>query len=77
MIYIVDWDIPEEKRFLFYYYLKKIKRKYRLSVTISTYSVVKVNDEKLAREIFELASKYGKANLYKAELIAQANQHLR
>jgi len=72
--YIVDWDIPTERRRMFYYYLNQVKARHGLEGSMSSQSVMMATDEELAREVFALASKYGKASLYLADLI-ESNNH--
>ncbi len=67
--FIVDWDIPTKCRRMFYYHLKKIRLKYEIQGTMSTASVMHTDDRKLAEDVFNLATKYGKANLYAASLV--------
>jgi len=69
-MWLVDWDIPSEKRVLFYYHLGKIKKKYGLYGVMSSQSVMLVDDESIAREVYELANRYGQANLYRVEKVA-------
>lgn len=47
--YIVDWDLPMEKRRMFYYYLEKIKKKHEVEGSMSSQSVMIINDSDLAR----------------------------
>lgn len=65
--FIVDYDVPREpqsKRQAFYRQLSKIKQKMGLFGKMSTMSVVVTADRTLATEIYLLAKKYGRANLY-------------
>lgn len=72
-LYVVDWDIPMEKRRMFYYYLNKIKARREIVGSMSSQSVMMVNDEDLAREVYVLASKYGRTSLYSATLLETTN----
>lgn len=62
--YLVDWDIPMQRRRMFYYNLNKIKVKHELVGSMSSQSVFIVADIKLAREVHDLASSYGLSHLY-------------
>ena len=64
--FLVDWDIPIGSRRMFYYYLNKIRAKRELSGDMSSRSVMMVADADLAREVYDLTSKYGRASLYLA-----------
>ena len=66
-VYIVDWDIRRERRRMFYYYLTKLKG---LQGSMSTASVMVVDSLEVARAVFELAKKYGRAHLYEAKELA-------
>jgi len=66
--WLVDWDIPRERRFMFYYYLRKLKRRY--NIIMSSASVLVTRERSIAEKVYRLATKYGKANLYRAEKIA-------
>jgi len=66
-LYIIDYDIPrkpQSKRRAFYRQLTKIKHKMGSLGKISTMSVLVTPDQALATQIYDLARKYGKANLY-------------
>jgi hypothetical protein len=70
-VWIVDYDLPiNSSRRQFYREIKRLMRELNLTGNLSTLSVVTVEDEELARRIFDLASKYGRAHLYRAERIA-------
>jgi len=73
MVFIVDWDIPEKRRRMFYYYLNKIKASREISGSMSSMSVMMTEDEGLAREVYELALKYGRTSLYEGRLLASNN----
>jgi len=69
-VWIVDYDLRmANSRRQFYREAKRLMRELGLMGSLSTYSVVVVNDEELARAVHALASKYGRAHLYKAERI--------
>lgn len=66
-VYIIDYDIPIRplrKRRAFYRGLAKLKKQMGLFGKMSTMSVVVTADRTLATEIYLLAKKYGRANLY-------------
>jgi len=70
-VWIVDYDLPiHNSRRQFYREIKRLMRELNLTGNLSTFSVVTVEDEELARRVFDLASKYGRAHLYRAERIA-------
>jgi len=70
-VWIVDYDLRmANSRRQFYREVKRLMRKLNLSGSLSTFSVVVVQDEELARAIYALASRYGRAHLYKAERVA-------
>jgi len=70
-IWIVDYDLQiNSSRRQFYREIKRLMRELNLTGNLSTFSVVTVEDEELARRVFDLASKYGRAHLYRAERIA-------
>jgi len=69
-IWIVDYDLfMSNSRRQFYREVKRLMRELNLVGSLSTFSVVIVKDEELARRVFDLASKYGRAHLYRAERI--------
>ncbi len=68
-MWLVDWDIQSKKRGLFYYHLKKIRKKYGLYGAMSSQSVMLIDDESVAREVYELADKFGQASLYRVEKV--------
>jgi len=70
-LFIVDWDIPAKKRRLFYYYLMKLKKKYGLFGSMSTMSVMVVDNVEVARAVHNLAKKYGESHLYEAKEIGE------
>jgi len=72
--YIVDWDIPMEKRRMFYYHLNKIKDAWGILGSMSSMSVMTVLDKDLALEVFNLASRYGRSSIYEAKLLDSTNQ---
>jgi len=66
-LYIIDYDIPrnpQSKRRAFYRQLTKIKHKMGLLGKISTMSVLVTPDRATAMQIYDLAKKYGRTNLY-------------
>jgi len=69
-VYLVDWDIPRGVRRKFYYELAKIKRAHGLHGSMSSQSVMLIDDGSVAREVYELANRYGQANLYRVEKVA-------
>jgi len=70
-VWIVDYDLQiNSSRRQFYREIKRLMRELNLAGNLSTFSVVTVEDEELARRVFDLASKYGRAHLYRAERIA-------
>lgn len=69
-VWIVDYDLSmSNSRRQFYREVKGLMRELGLMGSLSTYSVVVVKDEELARAVYALASRYGKAHLYKGERI--------
>lgn len=69
-VWIVDYDLSmSNSRRQFYREVKRLMHERELMGRLSTYSVVVVNDEGLARAVYALASRYGKAHLYKGERI--------
>jgi len=67
VFFIIDYDVPrlpQSKRRVFYRRLAKLKEKMGLFGKMSTMSVVITADRALATQIYNLAKKYGKANLY-------------
>lgn len=72
--FIVDWDIPEKKRRMFYYYLNKIKVRREIVGSMSSMSVMIVRDKDLALEVFSLASEYGRSSVYEGVLL-DSNNH--
>jgi hypothetical protein len=70
-LWLIDYDLStKDSRRQFYRQVEKLISKTDLLNILSTYSVVVVQDGELARTVYTLASKYGKAHLYKAELVA-------
>jgi hypothetical protein len=69
-LWVVDYDIPVDpkaKRMAFYRGLWKILEEHEIVTgRRSTQSVWIIDDEKIARHIYEHAVKYGHANLYNA-----------
>jgi len=66
-LFIIDYDIPrkpQSKRRAFYRRLAKIKHKMGLLGKMSTMSVLVTPDRALATQIYGLAKRYGRANLY-------------
>jgi hypothetical protein len=67
-VYIITWDMPPEdraKRRMFYYYLKKIRVKAKVREQDLPTSVFETPDKKIARQVFELARRYGtRARVY-------------
>ena len=66
-VWIVDWDIPTERRALFYYHLNKIKRRHELYGSMSSQSVMVLEEPSVAEAVYRLAARFGHANLYRAE----------
>lgn len=63
--YIVDWDLPlSSERIKFYRALKRLRKRFQQH-DMSTQSVLKTGNLAFAREVFELACVYGRANLYR------------
>ena len=73
-VFIVDWDIPEKKRRMFYYYLNKIKVKREIMGSMSSMSVMIVKDRDLALEVFNLACNYGRSSIYEGVLLDSNSQ---
>lgn len=65
-------ELANRKR-MFYYYLNKIKASREISGSMSSKSVMITDDEGLAREVYDLAIKYGRASLYEGSLLASNN----
>lgn len=63
--YLVEYDIPVERRFAFYKALSRFKEKERRFFT-STQSVIIIDDKELAWKIYHLAKRYGKTNIWVA-----------
>jgi len=63
--YLIEYDIPTERRYAFYKALQRLKQRTQRFFT-STASVVILDDEGLAWQVYKLAKKYGKANIWKA-----------
>ena len=66
-LYIVDYDVPrcpQSKRRAFYRKMSKLKKEMGLFGKMSTMSVVTTTDSQMAKQIYDLARKYGNANLY-------------
>ena len=61
--YLVEYDIPVERRFAFYKALSRFKEKERRFFT-STQSVIIIDDRSLAFKVYSLAKRYGKANIW-------------
>lgn len=74
VIYLVDYDIPLKVgamlRRRFYRALTKICEAYGHNWDRSTMSVFKTEDYDLAMAVYDLASRYGRVNVYRAELLA-------
>ena len=88
-LFIVDYDVPVEKRKRFYRALRAaiaeylwVERSEVKSLTQawelaraggafvrSTQSVIVTDDERLARTVYNIASSFGRANLYRAEKV--------
>ena len=67
-MFIVDWDIPSKpawRRVYFYKKLRKVRKAFGLEGRMSTMSVLIVQDEKLAWAVHNLASQYGRSNIYR------------
>jgi len=68
-VFIVDYDIPVERRGAFYKALERLRK--RLGIhKWSTMSVLITEDYHLAIQVYRLANRYGRANLWRAEKIA-------
>ena len=67
-VYVVEYDIPDVPKIRMRFY-REVWRFFNNSEKLakySTQSVIITEDEVLAKSIYMLASKYGKARLYKA-----------
>jgi len=72
-VWIVDWDLPEKPvaaRRRFYRRLAELGSKHSRFWGRSTQSVLVTVDEGLAAMVFDLASRFGRANLYRAHVVA-------
>ncbi len=68
--YVVDYDVPVEKRYGFYKKLNRISKKYGGYIVKSTLSVVITTSRKFAEDIYNLVHEFeGKANIYEARRI--------
>jgi hypothetical protein len=67
-VYVVEYDIPDipRIRMRFYREIRRFLNNGEKLAKYSTQSVIITEDEVLAKSIYMLASKYGKARLYKA-----------
>ena len=67
-VYVVEYDIPDvpKIRMRFYREVWRFFNNSKKLAKYSTQSVIITEDEVLAKSIYMLASKYGKARLYKA-----------
>lgn len=69
-MWVCDYDVPREpkaKRMAFYRALWKILKEHKIVTrSRSTMSVWILDSEEIAREIHNLACKYGKSHLYNA-----------
>ena len=65
-VYVVDYDIPAipRIRMRFYREVRQLLAKNQKLAHYSTQSVLITEDEFLAKEIYLLAKKYGKARIY-------------
>jgi len=73
-VWVVDWDIPaadKAARQRFYRRLRYIWLNYYGDTRMSTMSVLITDEEDLAREVYSLARKYGRANLYEARPVSK------
>ena len=68
-VYIVDYDIPVERRGAFYKALERLRKRLGIS-SWSTQSVLITDNYSLAVQVYRLATRYGRANLWRAEKIA-------
>lgn len=71
-IYIVDWDLPYQPpglRRSFYRKLARLRKEWDLGSERSSFSVLRTANWELAKRVYELASGYGRANLYEARLL--------
>jgi hypothetical protein len=67
--WVVDYDIPVEshaKRRAFYRALHRTLESHDIEADRSTQSVWIIDSQEIAKEIHELACRYGKSNLYSA-----------
>lgn len=72
LVYIVDWDIPTEpawRRAYFYKKLQKLRREYGFEGSLSTASVLIIQDRDFAMAVHALASEYGRSNIYEGRRI--------
>lgn len=70
-IFIIEWDISLKRRRMFYYHLTKLKKKYGLFGSMSTMSVMVVDNVEVARAVHNLAKEYGESHLYEAKEIGE------
>jgi len=71
-VWVVDWDIPaadKAARQRFYRRLRYIWLNYYGDTRMSTMSVLITDEEDLAREVYQLARRFGRANLYEARKV--------
>jgi len=73
-LWVVDYDVPREpkaKRMAFYRALWRILKEHKIIAKArSTMSVWILDNEEIAAEIHDLASKFGKSHLYEARPVA-------
>ena len=64
IVYLIEYDIPTNRRKKFYRELKKMKEKENANFDRSTLSVLCTKDPEVAKKIYHLASYFGKAKVY-------------
>lgn len=70
-VWLIDYDLSMNKpRRQFYREVKRLMNERGLMGALSTYSVIVVNDRELAIAVFDLATRYGRAHLYRAVQVA-------
>jgi hypothetical protein len=72
ILWLIHWDIGLDKnRFRFYRALKRLQKEMGLYGEMSSMSVMITYDEKLARRVFDLASRFTqRVHIYRAVEIA-------
>ena len=71
VVYVVDYDIPAvpKIRMRFYREIRELLHKGEKYARYSTQSVLITNDEALAKSVYLIAKKYGRARIYRAHEI--------